>query len=64
MEDPIGKTLLSTELDNELELYKVSCPIGIIGIILNQDRMLWFRSPHFVLKAVMLYFLKAAEKLL
>lgn len=33
MEDPIGKTLLSTELDNELELYKVSCPIGIIGII-------------------------------
>ncbi|NMA67432.1 MAG: glutamate-5-semialdehyde dehydrogenase [Clostridiaceae bacterium] len=33
MKDPIGKTLLSTELDNDLELYKVSCPIGIIGII-------------------------------
>jgi len=33
MEDPVGKTLLSTELDTGLELYRVSCPIGIIGII-------------------------------
>jgi glutamate-5-semialdehyde dehydrogenase len=32
-EDPIGKTLLSTELDDGLELYKVTCPIGVIGII-------------------------------
>lgn len=31
--DPIGRTLLSTELDDGLELYKVSCPIGVIGII-------------------------------
>lgn len=33
LEDPIGKTLLSTELDEGLELYRVSCPIGVIGII-------------------------------
>ena len=33
LEDPIGKTLLSTELDDGLELFKVSCPIGVIGII-------------------------------
>jgi gamma-glutamyl phosphate reductase len=33
LEDPIGKTLLATELDDGLELYKVSCPIGVIGII-------------------------------
>lgn len=33
LEDPVGKTLLSTELDEELELYKVSCPIGVIGVI-------------------------------
>lgn len=33
LEDPIGKTLLSTELDEGLELFKVSCPIGVIGII-------------------------------
>lgn len=33
LEDPVGKTLLSTELDKDLELYKVTCPIGVIGII-------------------------------
>jgi len=33
LEDPVGKTLLSTELDTGLELYKVTCPIGTIGII-------------------------------
>ncbi len=33
LDDPVGKTLLATELDRGLELYKVSCPIGVIGII-------------------------------
>lgn len=33
LEDPVGKTLLATELDEGLELYRVSCPIGLIGII-------------------------------
>ena len=33
LDDPVGKTLLATELDEGLELYKVSCPIGVIGII-------------------------------
>lgn len=31
--DPVGKTLSSTELDDGLELYKVTCPIGTIGVI-------------------------------
>ncbi|PKM94202.1 MAG: glutamate-5-semialdehyde dehydrogenase [Firmicutes bacterium HGW-Firmicutes-1] len=31
--EPVGQTLMSTELDQGLELYKVSCPIGVIGII-------------------------------
>lgn len=31
--DPVGKTLLSTGLDEDLELYKVTCPIGVIGVI-------------------------------
>lgn len=31
--EPIGETLSATELDNGLELYKVSCPIGVIGVI-------------------------------
>lgn len=33
LEDPVGKTLLATELDKGLELYRVSCPIGLIGVI-------------------------------
>ncbi|NLW46168.1 MAG: glutamate-5-semialdehyde dehydrogenase [Firmicutes bacterium] len=33
LEEPVGKTLLATELDQGLELYRVSCPIGVIGII-------------------------------
>ncbi|HEY5585194.1 MAG TPA: glutamate-5-semialdehyde dehydrogenase [Ruminiclostridium sp.] len=33
LEDPVGKTLLSTMLDDGLELYKVTCPMGVIGIV-------------------------------
>ena len=28
LKDPVGSTLLSTELDDGLELYRVTCPIG------------------------------------
>jgi glutamate-5-semialdehyde dehydrogenase len=31
--DPVGRILSAMELDKGLELYKVSCPIGVIGII-------------------------------
>jgi len=33
LEDPVGKVLMQTKLDDGLELYKISCPIGVIGII-------------------------------
>lgn len=33
LDDPVGVTLSATELDQGLELYKVSCPIGVIGVI-------------------------------
>ena len=33
LEDPVGKTLLATELDDGLELYKTTCPIGVVGVI-------------------------------
>jgi glutamate-5-semialdehyde dehydrogenase len=33
LEDPVGKTLLSSQLDDGLELYKVTCPIGVIGAV-------------------------------
>jgi glutamate-5-semialdehyde dehydrogenase len=31
--DPVGNTLAATELDQDLDLYKVTCPIGVIGVI-------------------------------
>lgn len=33
MDDPIGKTLETRELDKDLILYKVTVPIGLIGVI-------------------------------
>ena len=31
--DPIGRTLAATEMDKGLNLYKVSVPIGVVGIV-------------------------------
>jgi len=31
--DPAGRVIAATELDTGLELYKVSCPIGVIGVV-------------------------------
>lgn len=31
--DPIGRTTLSRELTPGLNLYRVTCPIGVIGVI-------------------------------
>ncbi|KAK4525795.1 hypothetical protein GAYE_SCF16G3704 [Galdieria yellowstonensis] len=33
LEDPVGKVTLATELDHGLELYRVSCPLGVLCII-------------------------------
>jgi glutamate-5-semialdehyde dehydrogenase len=33
LEDPVGKTLSAIEMDKDLELFQVSCPIGVIGVI-------------------------------
>jgi len=33
LDDPAGRTLTAIELDAGLELYKVSCPIGVIGVV-------------------------------
>lgn len=33
LDDPINKCLLARKLDNGLNLYKISCPIGVLGII-------------------------------
>ena len=31
--DPLGKVLLDRNLDEDLRLYRISCPIGVIGVI-------------------------------
>ena len=31
--DPVGETLNTLELDSGLELFKVSCPIGVVGVV-------------------------------
>jgi len=33
LDDPVGRTLSAIALDAGLELYKVSCPIGVIGVV-------------------------------
>lgn len=33
LNDPVGETISATELGEGLELYKISCPIGVIGVI-------------------------------
>jgi glutamate-5-semialdehyde dehydrogenase len=33
LEDPVNKTLWAIELEQGLELFRVSCPIGVIGVI-------------------------------
>ena len=31
--DPVGRQLLHRQLDRDLELYRITCPIGVIGVI-------------------------------
>ncbi|MEM3891891.1 MAG: glutamate-5-semialdehyde dehydrogenase [Nitrososphaerales archaeon] len=33
LDDPVGKTLYAVELDDGFELYKVTCPLGVIGVV-------------------------------
>jgi glutamate-5-semialdehyde dehydrogenase len=33
LEDPLGRTLALTELDDGLTLTKVSCPLGVVGVV-------------------------------
>jgi len=33
LKDPVGETLSTLELDEDLVLYQISCPIGLIGVI-------------------------------
>ena len=41
LEDPVGKILFRRELDQDLVLTRVTCPIGVIGVILRTNRALF-----------------------
>jgi len=56
LEDPVGKTLSSIELDGGLELYQISSPIGVIGMV--------FESRPDVIPQIMSLALKSGNSLL
>jgi glutamate-5-semialdehyde dehydrogenase len=33
LDDPLGRVLSATELDDGLTLYKVTCPLGVVGVV-------------------------------
>jgi glutamate-5-semialdehyde dehydrogenase len=33
LEDPVGRVIATTELDSDLTLHKVSCPLGVVAVI-------------------------------
>lgn len=33
LEDPVGQVTLATELDEGLRLYRVNCPVGVVGVV-------------------------------
>ena len=47
LEDPVGKTLFSMQLDDGLELFRVTCPIGVIELFLNPVLTHFCRYPPF-----------------
>lgn len=46
----------------DLEISKVRVPLGVIAIIMSQDRMLRSTRQHFVLKPVMQLFFAEEKK--
>jgi glutamate-5-semialdehyde dehydrogenase len=56
LDDPVGQTTYAMELDQNLKLYRVNCPIGVVGVIfesrpdaLVQITALCFKSGNAVL---------------
>ena len=62
LEDPLEKVSLARELDEGLTLYRISCPIGVIGVIFEARPNVWYRYPPFVLKVETARFSKGEKK--
>ncbi|MBN1775015.1 MAG: glutamate-5-semialdehyde dehydrogenase [Clostridiales bacterium] len=62
--DPVGKILLGTEMDEGLSLYRVSCPIGVIGIIFESRPDALVQIASLCLKTSNAVFLKGGSEAL
>ncbi|MBN1892628.1 MAG: glutamate-5-semialdehyde dehydrogenase, partial [Clostridiales bacterium] len=62
LDDPVGKTLLATEMDEGLSLYRISCPIGVIGIIFESRPDALVQIASLCLKAGNAVFLKGGSE--
>lgn len=56
LDDPVNVTQAITELDDGLELYRVSCPIGVIGIIFESRPDALVQISTLCLKAEMQFY--------
>jgi glutamate-5-semialdehyde dehydrogenase len=64
LDDPVGKILLGTEMDEGLSLYRVSCPIGVIGIIFESRPDALVQIASLCLKTSNAVFLKGGSEAL
>ncbi|MCQ2516696.1 MAG: glutamate-5-semialdehyde dehydrogenase [Saccharofermentans sp.] len=64
LDDPVGKVKLHTTLDDGLELYRVTCPIGVIGIIFESRPDALVQISSLCLKSGNSVFLKGGREAL
>ncbi|MBR1796968.1 MAG: glutamate-5-semialdehyde dehydrogenase [Clostridiales bacterium] len=64
LEDPVGKIKLHTTLDDGLELYRVTCPIGVIGVIFESRPDALVQIASLCLKSGNSVFLKGGREAL
>lgn len=64
LEDPVGHIKLHTTLDDGLELYRVTCPIGVIGVIFESRPDALIQIASLCLKSGNAVFLKGGREAL
>ena len=62
LDDPVGKKLLHTTLDDGLELYRVTSPIGVIGVIFESRPDALVQIASLCLKSSNAVFLKGGRE--
>lgn len=62
LDNPVGKVVSHTTLDDDLELYKVTCPIGVIGVIFESRPDALIQIASLCLKSGNAVFLKGGSE--